>query len=126
MSERLDEFPPVTIATISFATVEQLAAYREHLGLRFPLLADPQRTIYHRFGFGRGTFTEVWSLGTLKRYRDLIRQGRRLRVPMQDTRQLGGDVVLDGHGRLAAAFRPRSPDLRPSVDQLVAAVDRAG
>ena len=125
MSERLDDFSPVTVAAVTFAPVEPLAAHRRHLGLPFPLLADPQRTLYRRFGLERGSFTEVWGLGTLRLYRDLLRRGRRLRVPIQDTRQLGGDFVIDGGGHLVAAFRPRSPDSRPSVDQLLAAVEQA-
>lgn len=126
MSERLDDFPPLTVAAITFAPVEPLAAHRSHLDLRFPLLADPQRALYRRFGLGRGSFTEVWGFATLSLYRDLLRRGRRLRLPVQDTRQLGGDFVIDGDGYLVAAFRPRSPDARPEVDQLLAAVEQAG
>lgn len=126
MSERLDEFPPMRVAVVTFAPVEPLAAHRRHLGLSFPMLADPQRSVYRQFGLGRGTLTEVWSLGTLRLYGELLRRGRRLRRPLQDTRQLGGDFVIDRGGRLVAAFRPRSPDSRPSVDELLDEVSRAG
>jgi len=126
VGERLDEFPAVAVAAVAFAPVELLAAHRLRLALPFPLLADPERIIYRRFGIGRGSLTDVWSLGTLKLYWDLLRRGRKLRVPGQDTRQLGGDIVIDGDGRLAFAFRPRSPDLRPTVGELIAAVERAG
>lgn len=125
MSERLDSFPPMTIAGVTFSPVEPLAAHRAQLDLPFPLLADPERSVYRQLGIGRGSFTDVWSLGTLKLYRDLLRRGRKLRAPAQDTRQLGADIVIDGDGRLVVAFRPRSPDLRPSIEQLVAAVERA-
>jgi len=126
VSERLDEFPPMRVAVVTFAPVEQLAAHREHLDLPWPLLADPQRAVYRQFGLERGSFAEVWGLDTLRLYYELLRQGRKLRRPAQDTRQLGGDFVIDRDRRLVAAFRPRSPDSRPSVDELLAAVSRAG
>jgi len=125
VSERLDDFPPVRIAAVTFAPVEPLAAHRRHLDLPFPLLADPQRAVYKQFSLGRGSLTEIWGPGTLSLYRDLLRRGRKLRRPTQDTRQLGGDFVIDDDRRLVAVFRPRSPDSRPSVDELVAAVGRS-
>lgn len=126
MSEHLQDFPPVVVAGVTFAPVESLAAHRERLDLPFPLLADPQRSLYRRFGIERGSLTEVWSIGALKLYGDLLRRGRRLRRPVQDTRQLGADFVIDGERRLVAAFRPRSPDARPGIDELADAVERAG
>lgn len=127
MRDRLPEFGPVHVAAITFAPPAELAAHRRHLGLPFPLLSDPDRSLYRRFGLGRGAFRQIWNPGTLKLYVRLVRQGRRLRRPTQDTRQLGGDFVLDPSGRLTAAFRPASPDDRPSVDALIAACrDAAG
>ncbi len=125
MSERLDDFGSGSVAAVTFAPPDLLAAHRERLDLAFPLLADPDRTLYRRFGLDRGSWREVWGLGTLKLYRELLSRGRRLRGPLQDTRQLGGDFVIDGGRRLVAAYRPRSPDARPSVDELVAAMGRA-
>lgn len=122
MRDRLDEFGDATVAAVAFAPAHQLAASRDHLALPFPFLADPDRSLYHRFGLGRGTVRQVWNPGTLRMYARLLRRGRRLRRPIHDTRQLGGDFVIAPDGTLAAAFRPRSPDDRPPVDALVAAV----
>ncbi|MCU0273183.1 MAG: hypothetical protein MUE34_08125 [Acidimicrobiales bacterium] len=58
-------------------------------------------------------------------YARLLRQGRRLRLPQQDTRQLGGDVVVGPDGRVVEVFRPRSPDDRPSMADLLVALGRA-
>jgi len=122
--DRLDDLADTSIAAATFAGVERLAAHREHLGLPFPLLADPERTVYRRFGLDRAPLWRVYNPGTLRLYGQLLARGRRLRRPVDDTRQLGGDFVIDAAGRLAAAFRPRSPDDRPPVDDLVAAVRR--
>lgn len=125
MRDRLDDLGDASIAAVTFAEVERLAAHRDHLDLPFPLLADPKRTVYGRFGLDRAPLWRIYNPGTLRLYGQLLARGRRLRRPVDDTRQLGGDFVLDAAGRLAAAFRPRSPDDRPPVDDLVTAIRRA-
>lgn len=125
MRDRVDDLGDTTVAAIAFADTGRLAAHREHLDLPFPLLADPERAVYRRFGLERAPLWRVYNPGTLRLYGRLLRRGRRLRRPMDDTRQLGGDFVIDATGRLAVAFRPRSPDDRPPIDELVAATRRA-
>lgn len=125
MRDQLDRFGPVSVAAVTFAEPSRLADHRRHLDLPFPLLADPERRLYQRFDFGRGSLFEIWSPGTIAAYAGLLRRGRRLGRPTEDTRQLGGDLVIAPDGTLAAIFRPRSPDHRPTVDQLVDAVTEA-
>jgi peroxiredoxin len=122
VSDRRHEFGATSIAVITFAVRDELAPHRQRLGLPFPLLADPERRTYRQFSLDRGSFSEVWNRRTLRLYFDLVRRGRRLRPPRHDPQQLGGDFVVGPDGRLRAAFRPRSPDDRPSVDELLAAI----
>lgn len=125
MRDRLDDLGDTAVAGVTFADPGRLAGHREHLDLPFPLLADPERTLYRRFGLERAPLWRIYNPGTLRLYGQLLARGRRLRRPVDDTRQLGGDFVIDANGRLAAAFRPLSPDDRPSIDDLVVAVSRA-
>lgn len=116
--------PGVLPVVVTFTDdVERLAAYREHLGIDFPILSDPDRTLYRTVGAGKGSLRRVWSPGTIALYARLLRRGRRLRPPKDDTRQLGADLLVDADGRLRRVWLPAGPDLRPSVDELVAAVD---
>ena len=125
MRDRLEELGDISVAVVTFSDVSELAAYREHLGVPFPLLSDPSRALYRRFDLGRGTLRAVYGWGTLRRYAQLLRRGRRLRRPIADTRQLGGDFVIDPAGVLVATFRETSPVDRPTVDELVSLVRRA-
>ncbi len=122
MRDRLGDFGDCAVAVVTFAPTADLAGYRAHLDLPFPVLSDPDRAEYRRFGFPRASYRAVYSRGTIQMYRRLIRQGRTVKRPTQDTRQLGGDVVLDPEGLVAAVFRPRSPDDRPAIEILVDAV----
>ncbi len=101
--------------------VGRLTAYAEHLAITFPILADPDRTLYQAIGAGRGSLRQVWSPGTLAMYAQLLRRGRRLRPPREDTRQLGADLLIDGTGRLQRVWLPERPDLRPSIDEVIQA-----
>ncbi len=100
----------------------RLAAYRSHLEVDFPVLADVDRALYRTFGAGRGSLRRVWSLGTLALYARLLRRGRRLSAPTEDTRQLGADAVIDRDGRLHRVWLPEGPDARPHIDEIVGAV----
>ena len=120
--DHLDRLGDAAVAVITFAPIEDLAAYHRHLDLSFPVLSDPDRELYRTFQLGRGSFRAVYGVGTLAMYARLLRRGRRYQRSTQDTRQLGGDFVIDASGRLAAAFRPPSPDTRPDIDELAAAL----
>lgn len=119
MGAHLDRLHGASVAVITFAPVEDLAAYRAHLGFPFPVLSDPTRALYRRFGLERGSWRAIYGVGTLRLYARLLARGRRPGRPTQDTRQLGGDFALDGEGRLLAAFRPASPDARPDIERLI-------
>lgn len=122
--DHLDQMPGVVPVVVTFTDdVGRLAAYRQHLGIEFPVLADPDRSLYGAVGAGRGSLRRVWSPGTIVLYARLLRQGRRLRLPTENTRQLGADLFIDGDGRLGRVWLPAGPDLRPSVDEFVAAVN---
>jgi hypothetical protein len=121
--DRLGELGDALPIVITFADdPARLAAYRAHLGLAFPVVADVDRTMYRRLGADRGTLRQVWSPGTLKMYARLVRSGRRLTRPAEDTRQLGADAVVGRDGRLGRVWLPHGPDHRPHVDELVEAV----
>lgn len=115
--------PRVLPIVVTFTDdVGRLDAYGEHLGIDFPILADPERSLYRAVGARRGSLRRVWSPGTLAMYVRLLRRGRRLRPPTEDTRQLGADLLIGADGRLRRVWLPEGPDLRPSIEELAAAV----
>lgn len=127
MRDHHDQMPTVLPVVVTFTDdIGRLDTYREHLGIDTPVLADPERWLYRGVGAGRGSLRRVWSPGTLAMYAKLLRRGRRLRPPTEDTRQLGADLLVDAGGRLRRLWLPEGPDLRPSVEDIVAAVRELG
>ena len=128
MRDRLDEFgEDCEVVLVMFGTHDDLIGYLRDNALTFSIVRDPDRSGYQAFGLGRGSVARVWGLRAAKRYVDLFRSNglRGLRRPTQDTRQLGGDFVIDPRGRLSWGFWSEGPDDRPSVDDLVHAVAEA-
>lgn len=85
----------------------------------FPVLVDTDRTAYARWGLRRASFREIWlDPNVWRQYAQLLGGGERLRGRGTDVRQLGGDFVVDGDGRLLYA-RPQHRDDRPPVGRLL-------
>lgn len=121
--DHLDQLGDAQPVVVTFADdPTRLAAYREHLDIEFPVVADVDRVVYDLLGAGRGTLRDVWSPGTLAMYARLLRRGRRLRRTTDDTRQLGADAVIGRDGRLRRVWLPPSPDARPTIESIIEAV----
>jgi peroxiredoxin len=125
VSEHLKDFGDAEVAVITFTEPQQLSRYVEHLGVPFPVVTDVDRELYRALGIVRGSRRAVWSLGTLRQYARLLRSGRRLQRTTDDIRQLGADLVVGADGRIVKVFRPPTPDARPGVDELAAALREA-
>ncbi|MEM9519207.1 MAG: AhpC/TSA family protein [Actinomycetota bacterium] len=128
MRDRLDELGCDTVVVlVTFAEPGKLGAYTDRNRLPFAVLTDPSRDSYRAYGFGRGSIARVWGWRAARRYLHLVAAGqwRDLRAPSEDTLQLGGDMVVAADGTLAWGFWGEGPDDRPSVDDLIAAVEKA-
>ncbi len=86
-------------------------------------MADVDRTLYRLLGAERGTSRQMWSAGTIRMYARLLRAGRRLRWPTEDIQQLGADAVIGRDGTLRYLSLPSTPDARPPIGELIAALD---
>jgi hypothetical protein len=113
VSDRLDEFAGATVVLVTFTRARNLRGFRRRLGLRYPVVADETRAVYRAYGLGRGPWWKVWGPRALLAYVRLLRAGRKLERPTDDTLQLGGDFVVDGRGKIAYVYRSEDPDDRP-------------
>jgi alkyl hydroperoxide reductase subunit AhpC len=113
------------VAVVTFEQAWRARAYVEETGLPWPLLMDPQRSLFQAYGMERGTAGEVMGWASCKAYLGLLVRGRRLRRPTDDVYQLGGDVLIDPQGIVRLHHIGRGPADRPAVSQLLAAVDAA-
>ncbi|MGH9128009.1 MAG: peroxiredoxin-like family protein [Acidimicrobiales bacterium] len=106
---------------VGFSPAEPLAALAEYLQWPWPFLSDTERVLYHRLGLPRAKLRQVWTPGTKDVYREAHSKGKAIHAPVEDPLQLGGDAVARA-GKVTALWRPASPDDRPAVDDLMAAL----
>lgn len=125
MRARLDEFGDATTVVVTFARPRVLGGYRRRFADPLTVVSDEDRRLYRALGFGRGSILRVWGWRALAAYARLIRKGHRLEKTDDDTLQLGGNAVIDADGAIAWIYAGAGPDDRPSVDEILTAVDAA-
>jgi hypothetical protein len=123
-AERIDG-----LGTALFVAFDAPECLRESLlhGLEvpYPVLVDRERSAYRAWGLGRGSLLTIWGdPGVWRRYASELARGARLRRPVGDTLQLGGDFVVDPAGTVVFS-RPQQRDDRPPVAELLRALERA-
>lgn len=121
--ERTLEELDIRIAVVTFERSAVARAYVRESCLRWPILVDETRTLYHSYGMLRGTRWDIWGPRTWWAYAKELIRGR---MPSaaglgSDTSQLGGDVLVDPAGIVRVLHVGSGPADRPSVAALLAA-----
>lgn len=111
---------PVGLIAAGFSPADALAALAEYLSWPGPFLVDQQRRLYRLLGMRRATLWRVYSPGTLARYAVAASRGHQLQRPVEDTRQMGGDALVQD-GVVVHRWLPRTPDDRVSPTLLLRA-----
>lgn len=92
----------------------------------FPLLLDPEKSSYRRWGLGKAGLTDsVLSPRLNWRYLKLLLRGERFLGTAPNMFQLGGDFIVDAAGRIAAAHPMRNNGDHIEVAQLLKELQRA-
>ena len=114
----------VEFVVVTFSSTAAIEEYRHRTGVGARLLIDADRSAYRAYGFGTASLARVWGVRPALAYLRLFAKGhwRRLRRPTEDTRQLGGDVVIGSDGTVAFIHRSEGPDDRPEPESVIAAV----
>ncbi len=115
----------MVVAAVTFEAMEFAKLYQEETKWPWPLLVDRNREAYEAFGMTRGSRWRVlgpqlW-LGYLKL---LTKRWWAVHRPHDDIYQLGGDVIIDPEGRVAYLHLSQTPLDRPTIDELLHAVDQ--
>lgn len=110
------------VLLVSFEPFSRVREYSTDDGFGWPVLADETGAAYRDYGLERASFLRAWfSPRTVRFYLASALRGKRIRRPVSDTSQLGGDFLIDPAGRIVFAFRSAEPADRPSVEEIFAA-----
>lgn len=118
----------VGIVALFFSQVRRLPEYRACFAIpdTIPLLADEGRAVYRAYGMRVGSLREIYSPEVIAKYARLIRGGMKMKLKTdEDTRQLGGDMIVGPDGRIILAHCSKNQADRPSVESLIATIRTA-
>ncbi len=110
------------IAIISFtASLVSAQQWKEESHCSFDIFLDSSRCLYRHFAFPAQAYARVWNTSTLDYYVQQKLGGKQLPKKLDqndDPNQMGGDVLVDGHGQVIWIYRSQSPTDRPTLEQL--------
>jgi hypothetical protein len=115
----------VRVAVVTFEAAPLVRAYLADTSIVWPVLIDADRRLYRAYGMHRGRLDDIWGLRTWMAYAKELARGRLPRYSGGDTRQLGGDVLIDPDGEVRLHHVGRGPADRPPVAAILHARRRA-
>ncbi len=120
--ERLLSERDIRVRVITFDDPSLARNYVRETGLPWPLLLDPDQSLYRAYGMTRGNWRSLYGPTSIARYLKLMAGGRGPGQPGKDWRQLGGDVLIDPAAIVQMHHVSKHPHDRPPVESLLAAV----
>ena len=102
--------------------------WREVTQCKHQQLADPDRVLFRQFGIGRLPLPNAkCSTLAFKVYGGRSAVGIQIypETELGDVHQAGGDVIVTKEGKVVYSFRPSLPYLRPSIPDILSALERA-
>ena len=114
----------VRILVVTFEADFLAQAYREEVGLPWPLLIDRDRALYRAYGMLRGSWSDIWGPSTWLAYARELRRGHKLVRGPADWAQRGGDVLVDPAGAVRLHHIGKGPADRPDVAGIVDRIER--
>jgi hypothetical protein len=122
--QKLDQLN-VETKVVTFDADFMAKAYVANIKMTWPLLLDPEQTLYDAYGMRRGSWWAIYGLPSIWNYLKLIFRGRLPGKPGKDWRQLGGDVLIDPNGIIRLHHISTGPHDRPSVDSILEQVEKS-
>jgi peroxiredoxin len=111
------------IVLVGMGTPHQTEAFKRQFSLQFPMICDPDKKLYHKFGLGRGSVASMASpLLFLKGLKTLSR-GYAPGMPQGDIKQMPGVFLIDTSGDIRYAHYSKNPSDNPSIETLLALTD---
>lgn len=111
------------IVTISFGIDYWARMWLQETQSPYPFLVDPERNAYHAYGL-QSSVIRSWMPQNLWFYAKATLQGREKFGKRGDPHQLGGDFIVDNQGIVRLAHPSKEPTDRPSVNQLLAVLQK--
>jgi len=113
------------VLLVSFEPAARVGSVTAEWDMGWPVMVDEDQRVYRAYGLDRASAARIWlSPATIWFYLRQAARGRFLRLSGADTRQLGGDFIIDSEGQLQFSHRSREPADRLQVERLLGVLTR--
>ena len=109
------------VLTITFGPASRMEAWLRETQSPFVLLLDRRRAAYEAYSVRRSLAS--LSIATVRRSRELIREGQPVTGMQGDPLQLGGTFIVDHSGTVRFAHRSATPVYYPAAEELLAVLN---
>ena len=106
---------------VTFSPFKDALKIQNELGLPFPIVSNPSKSLYLSLGMGKIHWIDFFSLKLASEGWKKISKGwwPSFGYDKRDIRQLGGDVIIDRQEKILFQFISKSPEQRPDIVDLI-------
>lgn len=127
VESRLDEIKAAGahVMLVTFGLLDGARQWLKETNSSLPFYQDPSRNLYTTFGLSRSV-KKVWGMASMICYAEHLCSGHTLPKPyenyQEDIFQMGGDFITNQFGSVIFAYCSKTSADRPSVDQILYAL----
>ena len=112
----------IDVVLVGMGTPAEAEKFRQELDLPFPLICDPEKHLYGRYGLKKATIRQIASPGLLMKGLQAVSQGYFPARPQGDPMQMPGTFVIDKGGRFLLQHFARDAADHLAVAAIIEAV----
>jgi len=112
------------VVLVGLGTFDRAAAFKKQFSISFPIICDPEKTLYQTYGLGRGSLAGMASPVFLLKGLKTLARGHLPGMPQDDIRQMPGVFLISTSGTIRYAHYSKDPSDNPSIEALLTLKDR--
>lgn len=110
------------VVLVGLGTTEETAAFKSQFDIPFPMIADPEKTLFKAFHLKQASTKALLSLGMALKGVSAVFRGYGIGIPKGDVRQLPGVFIIDTAGAIIYSYYAEGPADHPDPDALLKAI----
>jgi peroxiredoxin len=107
------------VVLVGLGNVEQTAEFKKRFNVPFPMIADPEKWLFHAFRLKQASAGALLSAKMVIRGVTAMAKGHGIGVPKGDVRQLPGVFIIDTDGRILFSHHASGPADHPRPETLL-------
>jgi len=113
---------PARVVLVGMGSPKESKAFIKRFQIPFPLICDPERSLYGAYGLKRMGVLDFISPSLAIKSLSAVAQGNLAGIPQGDVKQLAGVFVIDAYGVIQYRHLSADPADFPSAEDVLGVV----